>query len=285
MATNFSNVPVYLPYPWRDQTLNSDFKVRFPDFAEQPKIIFTGADLTQTQAEHDRLVLYVKGKPFRLEDTVKSEDLVVFTYTTDKNVVEWHGYVTSIEQNSDIQGVAQTFINCIGASYVFKDTDQKIYRDVTADQVVARVCQKHSFSANTQRHPRVKSSISQTGQSDWQFLRSLAMQTGYALRADNTTITFCSKNKITDAKKTSAPYFYYIDSPTGGNVPTTLRTLGSIVAFKPIISDYSPEMGVTVDRVVSGFNIAAQTTVKTTHPHFVNTSGKGAVTPSQDYFS
>jgi hypothetical protein len=113
----------------------------------------------------------------------------------------------------------------------------------------------------------------------------LAKQTGFALRAENTTVTFCSKDKITASKKSQAPYFYYVDSNLNGAVSPWKELLGSIIYFRPTITDASPEAGVKVDRVISGKSQNGKQTIKTVHPHVdKKTPQKGAVKPSEDYF-
>jgi hypothetical protein len=175
---------------------------------------------------------------------------------------------------------------CVGASWVLKNTDQKIYKDVTADQVISKIAKKYSMAAVTQRDPRVRSQVSQSGQSDWQLCRSLAKQTGFALLAENTTIIFVSKDKIYQSKKNSAPYFNYIDDEVGGVVPASLRMTGTILSFDPIISDQAPENGARIDRVVSGINNNTGAVVKATHAHTKPTKGNsGVVIPNQAYFT
>ena len=60
---------------------------------------------------------------------------------------------------------------------------------------------------------------------------------------------------------------------------------GSVISFSPIISDQSPEMGIRVDRVVTGVNHKTGVVVKTTHPHKAHiTVPSGVVVPSAVYF-
>jgi hypothetical protein len=173
----------------------------------------------------------------------------------------------------------------VGASWVLKNTDQKIYKNVTADQVISKIAKKYSMAAITQRDPRIRAQISQSGQSDWQLCRSLAKQSGFALRAENTTLIFVSKDKIYQSQKNSAPYFNYVDDEIGGVVPASLRMTGTILSFDPIISDQAPEHSVRIDRVVSGVNTNTGSAVKATHPHAAPVRGNaGVVIPNKTYF-
>lgn len=283
MATN-KQTPDQKNFVWQSNAKDSDFTASFPK-APDMELILIGAELHQDPDEHDRLVLNYKGKPANRKDSIVSGDPVIFTYRSGKLKSTWNGYVHHVRQDHSQKG-GNTDIVCVGASWVLKNTDQKIYKNVTADQVISKIAKKHSMAAVTQRDPRVRAQISQSGQSDWQLCRSLAKQTGFALLAENTTIIFVSKNKIYQSKKNSAPYFNYVDNEIGGVVPASLRMTGTILAFEPIISDQAPEAGRRIDRVVSGVNTNTGAVVKATHAHTAPKKGNsGVVIPNQAYFA
>jgi hypothetical protein len=271
-------------FVWSDEGHNTKFSVSFPT-APDMDLNLLGAELYNGMEEHDVLVLHFKGKPFIKREPLVSMDPVIFTVTApDKTVMTWNGYIHHIKQVNTHQG-SNTDIVCGGASLLLKDTDQKIYKNVTADQIVSKIAAKHGMTAVVQRDPRVRNNVAQVGQTDWQVCKRLARQTGFALRADNTTIYFMSKDKIYQNKKASAPYFLYVDAEDTGAIPREVRALGNIVSFNPIISDDAPEQGIRVDRVVSGIHKATGTVIKTTHKHKVtNKTSAGAVRPSTEYF-
>ena len=173
----------------------------------------------------------------------------------------------------------------MGAYWVLKNTAQKIYTNTTADQVVVRIANQYGFESVTQRDPRTRESVVQAGQSHWQLMKRLAAQNGNAFRCENTTLIFVSKDKIYQSKLSSAPYYFYVDGEADGVVPRELRMTGTIVSFAPVVSDQAPEMGVRVDRVITGVNPKTGVVVKTTHPHKAHvTAPSGAVVPSAVYF-
>lgn len=268
-----------------EQANFSSFDINFPKTPDlNMDMGLVGAELIQSVEEHDRLILQFKGKPADAATTIVEGDPVIFTYKSFKVLNKFCGYVTKIEQNNTPQ-VSNTIVHCISVSYVLKQTDQKIYTNITADQVVQKTAEKHGMQTNTQRHARVRPSIVQAGQSDWQLLRRLAKQTGFALRAENMTVTFMSKSKIFESKKTSAPYFNYIDSTELGTTTKPERMMGSVVYFYPHISDHSPELGSRVDRVISGIHEKTGEVIKTVHPpKDFSIDTKGIVIPSEEYF-
>lgn len=277
-TNNFQRNYVY------ESTANySTYKVELPKTPDL-EMLLIGAELYQDTEQHDRLVLHFKGKPFNDDTVIKSEDPVRFTFTTDRIKQEFVGYVYAIDPKDDLDS-NNTDIICISASHVLKNTDQKIYKNVTADQVVKKIAEKTGMKAVTQRHPRVRKTIVQAGQTDWQLLRRLAKQTGFALRSEGTTIYFVSKNKIFTKSKQSAPYFEYIDSEMGGTSVKYNRSYGTIISFKPEISDTAPEMGAKVDRIITGYNERTGTIIATLHKlKDFNFEDKGIVVPSEEFF-
>ena len=276
--------PRWIPFVWQSSGGLVDFSVTFPK-AKDLELRLIGAELHQAGSEHDMLVLHFKGNPDPKQNAIISKDPVVFTFRSQKLESTWNGYVAQIDQTNTVIG-GNTDIICIGPSFYLKDTTQKVYKNVTADQVVSRIAVKHGLQPVTQRHPRVKESIVQAGQSDWQILSRLAKSTGFALRCENTSILFVSKDKIYKDKKSTAPYFYHVgEDDNSGTTTKELRMLGTCVSFKPIISDSSPDTGVRVDRVITGMHTQQGAVLSTTHKHKSKTIGNaGVVVPSQEYF-
>jgi hypothetical protein len=242
---------------------DSSFTVVFPKTPDI-EVLLIGAELHQDIHMHDRLTLHIKGRPWLKSTAIVNGDPMIFTYISGKIKSTFNGYVSAINQANGMDG-ANTDIECVSASYVLKETDQKIYKNMTADRCVVNIGNKHGFSTTVQRHSRVRSAIVQSGQTDWQLLTSLATQCGFALVVENTHITFVSKDKIFNSKKAKAPYYYYVDDEITGLVTKHDRLSGSIFSFAPIIADENPDSGIAVDRVVSGKSTTTGQPFKTTH--------------------
>jgi len=247
-----------------------------PDFS----LTLVSAKLTQELDAHEILTLRFAGKVNNSEGTVVSGDPVEFKWSSGINENTFIGYVHSIKPTTLEDN--ETEIYCVSPSYLLKNTDQKIYKNITADAVVSKIASKYGLKAVTQRHPRVFSAVTQAGQSDWQLLRSLANQTGFALKTEKTTIYFMSKDKLSSSSKASAPYFY---AETIKPLSRVASQFGTIYSFKPIISDEAPDMlGATVDRVVNGIHRVTEAPISTTHSSKPGSKQTlGVVVPSQAY--
>lgn len=145
-----------------------------------------------------------------------------------------YGYINNI-QNVQQEGKNFTKIGFIGASYVFKQASQKIYLNVTADQVVAEIAKKYNFAFKVVPHPRVYPQIAQAGLSDWELMLKLARQSGYFLRAENTELYFQPFDQDFNDLHNQATSFQKAD---GGFKP-----INPIYSFKPIVGETFNSMG------------------------------------------
>jgi len=277
MATSLNNnLRAILPIE-RPTTTTVSF-TKTPDFP----LILISASLTQELDAHEILTLKFAGKVNEQEGTIVSGDPVEFYWSNGLQNSTFIGYVHSIKPT--ILEANETEVYCVSPSYLLKNTDQKVYKNITADAIVKKIADKYGLKAVTQRHPRVYSSIAQAGQSDWQLLRSLSKQTGFALKTEKTTIYFMSKDKLMSSSKAMAPYFYTENINPNSRVAIQF---GTIHNFNPVISDEAPDLfGATVDRVVSGIHSVTGDPISTTHSSKPGSKPTlGVVVPSAAYLA
>jgi len=141
---------------------------------------------------------------------------------------DYYGYINNI-QNVQENGKDFTKIGFIGASYVMKQASQKIYLNMTADQVVSEIASKYNFAFKVAPHPRVYPQIAQAGMTDWELMVKLARQSGYFLRAENTELYFQPLDQDFNDLHNQALSFQKAD---GGFKP-----INPIYSFKPIIGE------------------------------------------------
>ena len=261
---------------------DSAFAVEFP---KSPDIQFflISANLHQAAERHERLTLYFKGVPTDQTMSIAADDPVIFKYRRGLESATFNGYVHSITQENT-QNNNETSVTCVGATYYMKDTDQQIYKNVSADQVVSKIAKKYGFTPITQIHPRKRKSIVQAGLTDWQMLTSLARQTGYALYSSNTFLVFMSKDKIYNDKKVNAPYFFYVSEEDAPTTPFGLRMYGTILNYTIEVSDQSPESGRVVDRVLTGRNQLTGSSINDTIVYRKPTVGSTGAIPGETYY-
>lgn len=102
---------------------------------------------------------------------------------------EHHGYVHDVKGHQD-NGVNVTEIGIMGASYVMRQSSQRLYKNITADQVIADIAKRYKFAYRVVPHSRVYPQLSQAGATDWEFMVKLAKQIGYSLRTEGACVYF-----------------------------------------------------------------------------------------------
>jgi hypothetical protein len=271
----YNNLTVKIPIERKH-----DRKVVFPKTPNVDLALIT-ASITSEMHAHESLTLNFAGKINSSTNAIISGDPVVFTWNSGKIERTYLGYVTQVNPTTVADNM--TRIVCLSPTYLLKDANQKIFKNVTADMVVKKIAEKYGLNAVTDKHPRIFPTIVQAGQTDWQILRRLAKQTGFTLVVVNTTIYFVSKNRLANASRSSAPYFYVNKTNPASRIATKL---GTIYSFQPIISDESPDMpGAVVDRAVSGINAITGLPIDITHGYSTNNErGNGIIVPNERFF-
>lgn len=206
-----------------------------PDF----NMFLDHAEVHQTQAQHDVLVLSFKGAIVNhATKKITSGDPVIFKWSTGQNLEqEFVGFVHTIEKNVTTNNLF-TKIICINNSELLKESSKQVHRPQTADKIVHSIAYKSGFYPDVVKHSLMNESIAQAGQSNWQIMRQLASKTGYALRASNTTVVFKPKEYIIKEKYKNAPVFKHY--PMG---PRGLIGQQTLLSFTAQDSTKTPEHG------------------------------------------
>ena len=70
-----------------------------------------------------------------------------------------------------------------------------------------------------------------------------------------------------------------------GQAPRELKVLGTVISWNPMLSDYSPEAGGRVDRVVTAVNTTNGIVAQSTHQSNVDDNlVSGVVVPNESFF-
>jgi len=202
--------------------------VNFPTSSQQPKRVYR-VELIQEIFTHDYAT--VEFRDWNLDPlNIKPGSLMSITIK-DKT---YNGYVHDLK-NHQTSGKNFTKVGFIGASYVMKQASQKIYRNMSSDQIVAEIAKKYNFAYKVTPHPIIYRQVSQAGMTDWQFMVRLAKQSGYFLRAENAEIYFQPLTEDFNNLITEATTFQKAD---GGFKPTN-----TIYSFKPVVSETLQHFG------------------------------------------
>ena len=164
-------------------------KIEFPDApsSQQPTFVYS-VRYIQNRASHEMVEVMFRDWDIPYEN-IAPNSLVKMTIYNPLKKKDFYGYVKRIKTE---KSPGKNFVKAtlIGASYPMQQPRQKVYRNVTADQVVREIAKYHKFYCYTEPHPRVYQQLSQAGESDWQLMTRIAKQCGYELRTENTELYF-----------------------------------------------------------------------------------------------
>lgn len=197
-------------------------KVEMPNSQWQFKRVYK-AVVHQKNYEHDYLLLTFRDW---LGSPEKSKPGSMIKVMLGKK--EFFGYIHDIRSHQE-NGKDVTELGIIGASYVMRQSSQKVYYNVTADQVIVDIARRYKFAYKAVPHPRVYPQISQAGMTDWEFMVKLAKQCGYFLRSEGAAIYFTPLLQDFNEKIYEAKSFTKTDLGK--------KYVNPLYSFKPIVGE------------------------------------------------
>jgi hypothetical protein len=201
-------------------------QVNFPSANVAPARI-NEMTLWQDRFKHEFATIQFRDWDVDYED-IRPGSPMTISLKGDEGSNDFHGYVHHVQPHVS-PGARYTEVTFIGASYFLKQTSQKIYKNVTADQIIAKIAKRNNFAYNAEPHPRVYDQVSQAGLTDVEMMTKLAKQCGYSLRLSNSEIYFQPVTKMYDEERENAPRFALRDAndPQGSN----------LYSFKPLVGE------------------------------------------------
>lgn len=213
--------------------------VVFPKSPEFSLSLMT-AELTQKEASHDILTLTYKGSmKATMKRAVSPNDPVEFTWSYGKTKGTFIGFVHTIEKKNMPSNVYTTIV-CINNSGIMKNSRKKVYKSRTASQIVKDIATRYRFTSHIEESNKKYKRLSQSGYTDWQLLRQMAKATGFALRSENTSLMFRSRDSIIASKfKTrSVPAFLHLN-----RAPRGMSSQQTLISFTALDGQDTPEYG------------------------------------------
>lgn len=184
------------------------YRVFLPTVTLPPSVQFYDMSVTQRIQEHDLATFRVRSYKVNLAKYLAPGTPIRITFRAKYNNKfrgEFVGYVSHIRAVMDSDMEYERDIVCVGASQVLRETAQVTYRSKTPADVVAEVSRKFRFSPIVKQDGLRKDTITQSGETYWQFLHRLAKKTGYVLKAEGTSLIFMPVTEYASAFIDRAP--------------------------------------------------------------------------------
>ncbi|CAB4174335.1 COG3500 Phage protein D [uncultured Caudovirales phage] len=235
--------------------------IRFPDSVDQPTAIYS-VNLYQNRFAHEMVSVVFKDWGLAY-DNISYGSPVQMAIAGTGSSRQFYGYVYFVNPIRT-PGTNYTEVILIGGSFPMKASGQAVYKDITADQVIQQIADKHGLVSYVVPHDRVFEQIAQTGHTDWELMVRLAHQCGYSLRTENTEIYFQPLLEDYTKYRSEAIKFVMNSSNEPGG--------SSMYSFEPIVGestefDDAQKAAVAIsgtDRFGSGAIKAVHTRNKTT---------------------
>lgn len=177
--------------------------VEFPGSEVPPQQVFK---FTLVQSRYTHEVASIEFRDWNPQySSLKPLSPIRCLLRSSDGVKEFTGYVHSIIPNIS-PGKNFAEIIMVGATYLLNQAHQRVFENVSADKVVEKIATENNFSFFAEPHPRVYDQVAQAGHTNLELLTRLALQCGYSLRMDNTSINFrplmfdYTKSRATTAK-------------------------------------------------------------------------------------
>lgn len=117
----------------------------------------------------------------------------------------FHGYVHHTEHIENAsRNEKDLVVYAIGASFPCKQTSTKVWKKATKRHIVATIAKKYRLSSVIEDDKVVMPTITQHGQSDWDFLVHLAQRAGYTFYVNKTDLHFQKREADLNPAKAAA---------------------------------------------------------------------------------
>jgi uncharacterized protein involved in type VI secretion and phage assembly len=188
---------------------------------------------------------------------------ITFDYGPRVSGRTFYGYVIVINPNQDYQQDAIVDITCFGTTWPLQSGEPRFFVNRTAPSVFAEIVTAHNLGCQVDDHPYVWPVLSQTEESDWEFLQTLATRIGYSIYLYNGIIRLV--NPVRVVSETGA-YQRFIKS---GDVLDPSRQL---LDFNPITQSLNIRDNMKPSFGYFDGTVATLTAPKGTYPYRMSTS-------------
>jgi len=192
---------------------------------EKNTVTYKRLDVHQKIGEHDTAVVRIASKHLDWFNKLSSGTPIKIIFWSSNNRDDrgyFFGYVTHVRLVSTEDNRYERDVVCVAASRSLRETSQKTYTNRTAAEIVTDIGERFGFRVITKQHGLRRATVSQTGETYWEFLNKLAKRSGYILRVEGTTMFFMPLSDYARASVSRAPLLsdYAWDNTYQYPVPT-----------------------------------------------------------------
>jgi phage protein D len=229
------------------------YKVSFPTLPNrtiQPSLV----DLYQKAGQHDILVMEFETNVPSWLSTLKTGIPVKFEWFQGKRTNVWYGYVTVVDSEKSPQRYQPMRVQCVGSSYVLKQSASRIFKNKTIREVAAIIAAENGLSFIGDKVPNLirYSQLTITGESYWEWLQAHANEIGCVAFVSGTRLYFRRAQEVLDVGSSDIPVLQMWDT----DIPLTdVGYDRTLLSFKVMSGEYVERTANTrAAKISSGVN-------------------------------
>lgn len=201
-------------------------------------------EIEVTENEHDMATITMQGiEPYAVTEYLNTAVKI----TINSGVGRKHtffGYIVSTEPMIDSKRglinkspVHSAKLRCIGASLSMKEVSSKVWDTPTLGNVLQTLAKKHDFSVSYPKDDFKPTRLTQSNESDWEFLRRVTSIYGYSMSAHGTHLNVWDPLKATSR----LPSFHSLvtQNVSTGEVPCSVITFSADMGHHSVSGDTS----------------------------------------------
>ena len=227
------------------------FKVTFPTFTAARVVQPSLVQLVQRQGAHEILTLEFRNTVPSWMLSIKTGIPVKLEWFQGKQSNTWVGYVSFISKESSAQRSQPMIIRCVGASFVLKQSVQRIFRNKTIQDVAKQIAKENNFSFVGDKIPndvRYEQLVI-AGESYWEWLQASASKIGCVVYVTGTRMFFKRITSLINLGSTNVPILQMWDVAIPSAAVGVDRTLSY---FKILSGEYIEGQSEVRSQKISG---------------------------------
>lgn len=213
------------------------FKVTFPTFSAARPVQPSLVQLVQRQGAHEILTLEFRNTIPSWMLSIKTGIPVKLEWNQGRQNNTWVGYISFISKESSAQRSQPMIIRCVGASFVLKQSVQRVFRNKTIQDVARQIAQENglSFVGDSIPNEVRYEQLVIAGESYWEWLQLNSSQIGCVVYVTGTRMFFKRITSLINLGSTNVPILQMWDTAIPATAVGVDRTLSY---FKIISGEY-----------------------------------------------
>lgn len=212
------------------------YRVLFPTLPERSALP-SEVTLLQREGYHDILTMEFRTQIPSWLATLKTGVPVEFEWTQGKRKTKWYGYVTLVRSELAPQKYQPMKVQCVGSSYVLKQSAQRIFKNKTIKDVAEIIASENGLSFTGDNIPNLVKykQLGLTGESYWEWLQTHAAEIGCAVFVSGTRLFLKRIQEVLDVGSTDVPVLQMWDT----SIP--VMTVGydrTLISFNLLNGEY-----------------------------------------------